>query len=101
MKTQQMMVGGMNGNQTKGVLNIVNSCIPPEFTAVQYQNTEIVIDLVQAHGSNCLMSKADIQDAFRLIPIHPSHYIVIHVEGNCVFSALMGTPRISARHKNV
>jgi hypothetical protein len=41
---------------------------------VQYQNIETVIDLVQAHGSNCLMSKADIQDAFRLIPIHPSHH---------------------------
>jgi len=52
----------------------VNSWTPPEFTAVSYQNIETVINLVQEYGYNSLMSKADIQDAFRLIPIHPSEY---------------------------
>ena len=39
---------------------------------VSYQNIETVIELVQENGFKCLMAKADIQDAFRLIPIHPS-----------------------------
>ncbi|XP_063425335.1 uncharacterized protein LOC134708617 [Mytilus trossulus] len=47
----------------------VNSGISPEFSAVQYQNIETVIDLVQSYESNCLMSKTDIEHAFRLIPI--------------------------------
>jgi hypothetical protein len=32
---------------------------------------ETVIHLVQRHGHNCLMAKSDIEDAFRLLPIHP------------------------------
>ncbi|VDI64974.1 Hypothetical predicted protein [Mytilus galloprovincialis] len=49
--------------------NSVNSGISPEFSAVQCQNIETVIELVQLYGSRCLMAKGDIKDAFRLIPI--------------------------------
>ena len=52
----------------------VNFWTPPEYTLVLYQNIETVIELVQENGFKCLMSKADIQDAFRLIPIHPTEY---------------------------
>lgn len=52
----------------------VNSNIPPEFSAVNYQNIETVIDIVQSYGHNCLMSKSDIQEAFRLIPIKQSDH---------------------------
>lgn len=52
----------------------VNFWTPPEYTSVSYQNIETVIELVQENGFKCLMSKAEIQDAFRLIPIHPAEY---------------------------
>ncbi|CAG2200166.1 unnamed protein product [Mytilus edulis] len=55
----------------------VNSGISPEFSAVQYQNIETVIDLVQSYESNCLMSKTDIEHAFRLIPIaKKDHHLI-------------------------
>ena len=52
----------------------VNSWTPIEFTSVSYQNIETVIDLVQEFGLNCLMSKADILEDFRLVPVHSSEY---------------------------
>ncbi|VDI71577.1 Hypothetical predicted protein [Mytilus galloprovincialis] len=52
----------------------VNFWTPPEYTSVSYQNIETVIELVQEHGFNCEMSKADVEDAFRLIPVHFSEY---------------------------
>ena len=52
----------------------MNSFIYLIFSSVSYQNIETVINLVQDRGFNCLMSKADIQDAFRLIPITKSDY---------------------------
>lgn len=54
--------------------NSVNSLIPQEFSAVQYETIEHAIDLVRGFGKGCLMAKADIEDAFRLLPIHPSQY---------------------------
>ena len=63
----------------------VNSHIPEEFTSVSYQNIETVIELVQYYGFNCLMSKADIKDAFRLIPIHPDDYHLLGFHWNGQF----------------
>ena len=38
---------------------------------------ETVIHLVQRHGHNCLMAKSDIEDEFRLLPIHPyDHHLL-------------------------
>lgn len=48
----------------------VNLHIPLECSTVSYQNIETVIHLVQKNKQGCLMAKADIEDAFRLIPIH-------------------------------
>jgi hypothetical protein len=69
---------------------------------VQYQNIETVIDLVQAHGSNCLMSKADIQDALKS-PIYLDllvlYMIVLHVFGYSLHTGVyasivyLSTPR--------
>lgn len=52
---------------------------------VSYQNIETVIELVQNFGFNCLMSKADIEDAFRLIPIHASEYPLLGFKWNGQF----------------
>ena len=61
----------------------VNSAIPPENTRVSYQNIETVIDLVVKYGRHCLMAKADIEDAFRLLCINPDdyHFLVFSVDG--------------------
>ena len=47
----------------------VNSSISPENTSVQYENIENV-----KNGRHCLMAKADIEDAFRLLCVHPDDY---------------------------
>lgn len=52
----------------------INSSIPTEFTSVSYENIENVIKLVQGHHCNALMAKADVEDAFRLLPIHKSEH---------------------------
>ena len=52
----------------------VNMHILPESSSVSYQNIETVIKLVQKNKHNCLMAKADIEDAFRLIPIYPADH---------------------------
>jgi hypothetical protein len=66
---------------------------------VQYQNIETVIDFVEAHGSNCLMSKADIQDAFHLIPIHPSHHHLLgfHWDNTFYYDARAGIITLQAK----
>lgn len=63
--------------------NSINSCISTEFSFVEYQNIEYVIDLVQSAGRFCLMAKTDVEDAFRLIPIKSSehHLLGFHWKG--------------------
>ena len=50
--------------------NSVNSRIPPENSQVTYDSIDTITMLVQQFGEGALMSKTDIQDAFRIIPIH-------------------------------
>ena len=61
----------------------VNSVITPENTRISYQNIETVIDLVVKYGRHCLMAKADIEDALRLLCINPDdyHFLVFSVGG--------------------
>ena len=58
----------------------INSSIDKSFSSVSYQNIETVIGLVQAHGRHCLMAKADIEDAFRLICLNPSEYHLLGLQ---------------------
>ena len=52
----------------------VNFNIPPENSCVTYDSIDRVVYLVQQFGQGSLMAKTDIEDAFRIIPIHPSDY---------------------------
>jgi hypothetical protein len=63
--------------------NSINSCIPSEFTSVNYQNIETVVELVQFYGPKCQMAKCDIQDAFFLLPMHKDdhHLLGFHWQG--------------------
>lgn len=54
--------------------NSVNSSIPAEHTSVSYENIENVINLVQSQGHKALMVRADVENAFRLLPINPEFY---------------------------
>ena len=52
----------------------INFYTSKEFTTVQYESLDRVVELVMSCGPRCLIAKADIQEAFRLIPIRPQDY---------------------------
>lgn len=52
----------------------INSTIPREFTTVHYDSIDNVISLVKRCGERCLMSKSDLSEAFRQIPVSPAQY---------------------------
>ena len=49
----------------------INDGIPQEFCSVQYQNIDHAVALVKKLGKNCLLSKCDISNAYKIIPISP------------------------------
>jgi hypothetical protein len=54
--------------------NSVNLLIPPENSQVKYDDIDVVVKLIKYFGRNAKMSKCDIEDAFRIVAIHPSDY---------------------------
>ena len=54
--------------------NSVNSNIAKEFSAVNYETLDSVVHLVKIFGRGSLIAKTDIEEAFRLLPIHPDDY---------------------------
>ena len=48
----------------------VNDAIDKTFTVVQYDSIDTVVEKVKLSGRHCLMAKTDIENAFRLVPIH-------------------------------
>ena len=52
----------------------VNFNIPKTSSTVQYANIQSAIWQIQKHSPKAFMAKADISDAFRLLPLHPSQY---------------------------
>ena len=63
----------------------INFYTSKEYTTVQYESLDIVIDLVRSYGHNSLIAKADIQDAFRLVPIRPQDYPLLGFTWNGMF----------------
>ena len=57
--------------------NGLNSCTPREFTAVHYENIDLLLQLVLKFGKGCLISKADLEGAFRILPMSPSQYHLV------------------------
>ena len=51
--------------------NSVNSGISPECTKVSYQTLDEALEIICTLGNECLIAKADIESAYRIIPIHP------------------------------
>lgn len=65
--------------------NSINSHIPPENSTVQYDSIDTVIKLIKQFGRHCLLSKCDVEDAFRLVPIHPLDYHLLGFTWNNMF----------------
>ena len=54
--------------------NSVNSHIPSFHSSVQFEMLDDCVEHVVQLGPGALMAKADLQDAFRIVPIAPTHY---------------------------
>ena len=52
----------------------VNDGISPEFSSVHYATIADAIRHIRAVGTGCFLSKTDIKNAFRIIPVHPTDY---------------------------
>ena len=50
------------------------SCIPSEYTSVQYHTVALAIKKIEGVGKPCFLAKTDIKSAFRIVPVHPSDY---------------------------
>ena len=57
----------------------INSHISREFTSVVYETLDQVIEMVRTLGPGCLIAKADIRDAFRLLPVRPADYPLLGI----------------------
>ena len=51
----------------------INEYISKDDFSVQYTHFDTATDMVRAAGIRCLLSKVDIQHAFRLLPVRPSN----------------------------
>ena len=52
----------------------INAYTAREYSTVQYESLDRVVESVRSRGLNSLIAKADIRDAFRIIPIRPDDY---------------------------
>lgn len=52
----------------------VNDFIDPDLCSVQYTSFDEAVHMVQDRGQGCLMGKADIKSAFRLLPVSPADF---------------------------
>jgi hypothetical protein len=52
----------------------VNDHIPRDMCTVQYETLDNITEFVLAYGHHAFIAKADIEKAFRILPLHPSSY---------------------------
>ncbi len=52
----------------------VNESIPPDLATVHYQSLDKCVSIIQGLGKGTLVAKADLKDAFRIVPVHPSDH---------------------------
>jgi len=52
----------------------INDGIDPDICVVKYASFDLAVQMVVKNGKGALMAKADIESAFRLLPIHPSDF---------------------------
>ena len=54
--------------------NSVNSCIPKQHSRVTYETLDDCVKIIAQIGEGCLVSKGDIRNAFRILPIDKHDY---------------------------
>lgn len=52
----------------------VNDAIDPEACSVTYTSFDAAVGWVRRYGKGALMAKADVESAFRLLPVHPDSF---------------------------
>ncbi len=57
----------------------VNDGINPDVCLVKYASFDLAVQLVVRNGKGALMAKADIESAFRLLPIHPDDFQLLGI----------------------
>ena len=58
----------------------INDGINPDYCKVKYSGFDTAIELVARIGPSALMAKADIESAFRLLPIHPEDFALLGIK---------------------
>lgn len=67
--------------------NSVNSHIDQGLKSVSYETLDVCIEILLSIGKGALIAKADLKEAFRIIPIHPEDYRLLGFQwdGNYYF----------------
>lgn len=52
----------------------VNDFIDPKLCSVEYTKFDRAVDIIQELGVGCMLAKADIESAFRLLPVYPGDF---------------------------
>ena len=63
----------------------INDGIDRDICQVKYANFDDAISIVVRAGKGALLAKADIESAFRLLPIHPSDFHLLGICANNMF----------------
>ena len=63
----------------------VNEFINKEDFKLQYTKVDTAIDFILSLGRGCMLSKVDIQDAFRILPVSPEDWYLLGMEWNGKF----------------
>ncbi len=58
----------------------INDGIDPDVCIVKYASFDLAIQLVVKNGKGALLAKADIESAFRLLPIHPEDFQLLGIK---------------------
>jgi len=70
----------MNLSHPKGVA--VNEYISKEDYSLTYVTVDTAIEKILALGRGCLLTKVDVEKAFRVIPVHPSQWHLLGFSWN-------------------
>ena len=63
----------------------INDHIPDELKTVHYSSIDDAIDIILNLSPSATMSKTDISNAFRIIPIHPHDHAILGIKFNDCF----------------
>ncbi len=68
-----------------GPVMSINSLIPPVPFSLHYATVDNAIKLIKLAGQGAWLSKADITDAFKIVPIHPSQWHLFGIKWDSKF----------------